>query len=194
MFSKLRDTYLRYYPALLLITIITENISIILSSRYRFNNTSPIYNVFIFIQVLFILGFYIAEVRKLKQVILFKIFAGAFTIFALTNVLFIQKVYEFNQLTYLLGSVFIVIASCMFLYVLIDQIEDKSLFTYSFFWITSANLIFFTGTFFYFLFWYYLVKKNIDNGILFRIILTILNTIYYILTIIGFSCPKKDQK
>ena len=194
MFSRLRGTYLRFYPALLIITIIAENISIILSSKYRIFNTSIVYNIFIFLQIIFILGFYLVETKKN---LMFRLYAGfivTFILFAITNMFFIQKIYEFNQLTYLLGSLFIIVSSCIFLYQLIEQIEDESLFTNSFFWITISNLIFFTGTFFYFLFWYYLVKKNVDNGNLFRSLLTILNIVFYTLIIIGFLCRKKSLR
>lgn len=100
-YSRLRVSYLKWMPAFLLFTIISELGSKILKLNYGHSNTSWIYNVFIVIQIAFFLVFYYVEsnIKLYKRV--FLLFICSFLIFHLINISLWQGFYKFNYFSYL---------------------------------------------------------------------------------------------
>lgn len=193
-FSRLRISILKTLPYFLLITVIIENTSIILSSYLHETNTSWLYNIFIGIQIYFfhLLFLKFTEKRRIWNIFLYSTLI--YSSFYFINISIIQGPHIFNHYSYLLGSFFIIVNSSFCFFELIERNLSQSMFQEPFFWINSAALLFFTGTFIYFLFWYYLVEQSIDNGELYRNILTVLNLLFYSLIIISITWQVKKQR
>lgn len=194
MIPRLRHSSVRFLPVLLFITVACESLSIILSAEFKIYNTAWVYNIFIGCQAIFFFTFYYFQAIKksIKKAAFFCM--TAYSLFYAVNIFTIQGFFVFNHLSYLCGAFFIIINSFLCFIELIETNFQLSIFKYSVFWINCASIIFFTGTFFYFLFWYYLVQNSVDDGSLFRNILTTLNLIFYTFIIIGLLCLKKNQK
>ncbi len=194
LLPRLRHSSLRFLPVLLSITVASEMLSITLSATFKINNTAWVYNFFIGLQAIFFFSFYyfLSLKKSIKQIAFFSMLI--YGVFYAINLSAIQGFFTFNHLSYLLGSFLVIINSLLCFVELIETNHQSSLIKNSIFWINCASLIFFTGSFFYFLFWYYLVQNAVDDGSLFRNILTVLNLAFYTLIIIGLLCLKKNQK
>lgn len=193
--ARLRLSSLKYFPVFLALTVFVELGSKYLRMSNPSLNVSIVYNIFIAFQIAFFLFLLYNEsfTSYRKKIILSLTLFYLF--FYLFNLNFIQGYNIFNYYSYLVGSFFVVVSSLFYLSELIALPDEVQLFSRPMFWITTAALVFFTGTFFYFLFYYFLVFKKMDaNGSLFRSILTILNVLFYSLLIIGFLCSEKKTK
>ena len=186
-------SFLKYFPVLLLLTLVVEVASQLLSSQWGIRS-GWLYNILIGIQLLFYLLLFYRENRNPRFRRIASISIGLFLLFFFINILFGQGPQDFNYFTYLAGSFLVFFNACLLLIWLIQSAEEQPLLRQPLFWITGAALIFFTGTFFYFLFWYFLVIKQIDtNGALFLNLLYVLNIVYYGLLITGFLCPTRKK-
>lgn len=193
-FRQLRVSFLRLFPLFLLLTVSVE-----LGSQwiyYYFKlGTGWLYNIFIGVQMLFFLSLFFVENRNHKRKNIALTSGLIFLLFYIVNLLFLQGVTNFNYISYLVGCFLLMINACIFFLELISRSESEGFFKQQLFWVTSGILVFFTGSFFYFLFWYWLVIRNVDsNGHLFRVLLDILNIVFYCALIIGFICPAPSRK
>jgi hypothetical protein len=105
---------------------------------------------------------------------------------ALTNMLFFQGFTQFNNLTLMAGSIIIVVHSCYFFYELLLAEDDTNPLGSGVFWIASGLLLFFTGTFFYFSLYDYLMHYQLKNNTqIFNLIIFNLSTVLYCCIILG---------
>jgi len=193
-YPRLKSSSLKLLPVFFLITVIVELGSKVLKVYYDYKNTSWLYNIYIMIQISFFPLLYFFCSKEKRKKLIFKFVLFLFLIFHFINILFYQGLYNFNYISYLFGSVLVIFSSFLFFLELIDEGREVILVKLPLFWITSAAILFFTGTFFYFLFFYFLINKADINGNLFRKILTILNIFYYSFLIIGMICRGRVKK
>lgn len=193
-FRRLRTSFLKWFPLFLLVTLMVESGSQWLYMIYKVN-TGQLYNLFICIQIVFFLMMFYTESKRFltKRITLISI--CVFVSFYILNLVLIQGTFSFNYISYLVGAFLIILNACLYFMEIISNDYPTPLTKQPQFWITSGTLIFFTGSFFYFLFWFYLVNRNIDSdGSLYRLILNVLNIIFYTSLIVGFLCPKPIRK
>ena len=193
MLTRLRVPMLKLLVAFLFLTVLVELSSLYLTTNFIIKHSTKIYNFYIGVLIIFFLFFlFVAFKKKInKKITTYAMFV--FLIFYIININGWQKLNNFNYFSYLLGALFLIILSCMYFFELLGK--GEKIFTNSFFWIASAVLFFFSSTFVYFLFWYFLVQKNADtNGSLFMILIQIINVIFYLLIIVSFLCQLKKEK
>jgi hypothetical protein len=106
--------------------------------------------------------FYLHYQKKIfKQVAV--IFLIGFSIFVVSNILFIQGIERFNTNILKGGSFCMIILSCLFFVELLSKEEQTNVFTEPMFWIATGVFLFNTGEFFYTLFLDYLTKNHLDK-------------------------------
>lgn len=192
---RLRLSVLKMFPIFLFLTVSVELGSKYIRSISPSFNANWVYNIFIAAQILFFLYLLNKESKHERTKKLTTVFIICFLLFHSINIVIGQGISAFNYHSYLLGSFFVIISSFLFLSELIDSPDEIRIVRVPMFWVSTASLVFFTGTFFYFLFFYFLVTKKMDiDGSLFRTILTILNILFYSLLILGFLCSRKEAK
>ncbi|HZY79155.1 MAG TPA: hypothetical protein VFE50_06520 [Cyclobacteriaceae bacterium] len=146
---------------LLLLSLIQDLVGIVFGILLRHNVNVLNSIVFPFKLSLFLL-FYKNKIdsRGTAQAINAAIcFLGAF---ALTNLLFIQKT-SINSYTSVFGQVCMILISIRYFYLLILELPTESITKLPMFWINTAVLIYFSGTFFQYLAADYLVTVLNDN-------------------------------
>jgi hypothetical protein len=106
--------------------------------------------------------FYLHYQKKIcKQVAV--IFLIGFSIFFMSNILFIQGIERFNTNILKVGSFCMIILSCLFFVELLSKEEQTTVFAEPMFWIATGVFLFNTGEFFYALFLDYLTKNHLDK-------------------------------
>lgn len=75
----------------------------------------------------------------------------SFVLFTLINLFFIQLPFNFNSYSTALASVYILVISLTYFYVLIQQLPAESITKLPMFWINTAMLVNYSGTFFVYL-------------------------------------------
>lgn len=86
-----------------------------------------------------------------------------FVIFALINLFFIQGLFNFNGYATAFSSICFIVISLTYFYVLIQQLPAESITKLPMFWINTAFLIYYSGTFLLWLTADYLIKVLNNN-------------------------------
>jgi len=187
LMQKNKFSFLKYFSAFLLLTLIAEVYGSYLFSINR--NNVVLYNffsIFEFSFYFFIISLLIKNVRMRKII---RISIISYIFLAITNILFIQGMQTFHTITYSLGCLLIVIFCIYYFLELFRFPKSEKLYTNPAFWICSALLFFYCCGFpLYGLIIYW--DKNIPKLILNNLenIFTILNISLYSLFIIAFLC------
>jgi hypothetical protein len=187
VFFKLNpeDSYLRYFPPFLLLTLFIEFIGLYLNERGRDNVL--VYNFFTTFEFCFYLWIIslIIKNNTMKKVIRIIIIVYALT--ATTNIIFIQKL-QFHTVTYALGCL-VVVAICIYYFFELFRFPGSiRLASNPAFWICSGLLFFYCcgfPLFGLFNYWSGISKLVLKN---FGQILTILNVFLYSLFTLAFLC------
>jgi hypothetical protein len=114
----------------------------------------------------------------------FVIVASLFCVFALVNILFIQKTTP-NSYTFLFHSGILLTYSLLYFYFLIHDLPSLHVHRLPMFWFNSALLIFHAGTFFLFSFTSYLVNVLKDNLIVYWSFHNVLSIIEHFIFLVG---------
>ena len=142
-------------------------VSIELTGRYiRTGLHQPnawLYNLSVPIEYLFYTFlFYLNYQRKVyKQAAV--AFLISFTIFSVSNILFIQGIERFNTNILKIGSFCMIVLSCLYFVELLSREDQFNLISEPMFWIAAGVFLFNAGEFFYTLFSDYLIKNHLDK-------------------------------
>ena len=190
--QKSTPSYLKFFPAYflcgLLVGIYEEY-----TSSHRISNTgiANVYSIADFCFIFFVLRATIVN-PKVRRIILSTIIV--FALFALINVLFIQKKIGFNPVNFTVGSL-ITVSFCIYYFVeLFQKTEAQSLASLPAFWIVSAVLFNTVLTFPMFALISFMQQTSpfISNNI--STIFNIILVLTYILYSIGFLCRIRIRK
>ena len=193
-FTRLRSLQSRAILLFLFVTVMVELSSLYITTQVIMKNSTRIYNFYIYFLVVFFMFYLYRSFKGIGYKRAGLVFFWAFTVFYLLNILFWQQLDQFNYFSYLAGSVLLIILACLYLFELLEAADEGILANESF-WVTSGILFFFTGTFVYFLCWYFLVDQAADkNGQLFRVLIQVINVIFYLLLSISFICQAGKKK
>lgn len=192
---RLRFPVLQWLVAFLGLTLLVELAGFYLPTSFIIKHAAKYYNGFIGVQISFFLLCLLIATQKRQNKEAIKAMLVAFAMIFVINLVGIQGVSTFNHITYLAGALFLIVASCLFFFELLSAESTEGLFRNNLFWLVAAILFFFTSTFVYFLFWFYLVIKELDKGgQLFQILMQVINVVFYSLIIISFLCQMKERK
>lgn len=191
-FQRKEDGYLRLFPIFLLITLLVESTSMF--GLVRRNANAAMYNffsVFEFSFYFFILGEIIKNVRVKKIV---RAIIWLYGLLAIGNIIFIQKIYGFPSLTYMIGA-FLIVVICIYYFFELFQISHSvTLVRQPAFWICSGLLFFYCCSFPIF------ASMNLTKTLplfIFRnfgLIVNILNVLLYSSFTIAFVCRLRTRK
>ena len=179
--------YLKSFPPFLIATIIIEVLASYFWSIGK--NNMLLYNSFTAIEFCFYLWIIsrIIKSKRVKKIILITVIF--YFISALINILFIQGMKTFHNITYSLGCLLVVVFCIYYFLELFRLPKSEKLYTNPAFWISSALLFFYCCSFpLYGLIIYWdkkipkLILNNLEN------IFTILNISLYSLFTIAFLC------
>jgi len=161
---------------------------------YKLNNI-VLYNIDILIEGLtFCYALYYLHRSSLIKRLL-KITATAFILFWVADFFFIQKEYEFNTYSYLLSSIVLSGFSLTTIYIFVFEKTFKDPFHNFFFWLSIGILFCDLGNVPYLMFYNILFQKAILIAYSLTIISQMVNTILYIMIIIGilYQRPQSNE-
>jgi hypothetical protein len=188
---KTKQPYIQWLLLYIFITFVIE-----VYGRYLGKGNQWIFTLYLPLQFSFFSFLYYSATAepKAKKIILFS--SVVFFLFALINILFIQKLSTFNYYTILLSSLLLIGFSLFYFFEMIVIARyHKNLFFQYMFWLSLSCLIFFVGCFLYFSAWDILVTRHVDNkGVLYRLIFNIVNIIHYsLLSISAIVIPQQRK-
>ncbi|HET6543265.1 MAG TPA: hypothetical protein VFG46_22415 [Chryseolinea sp.] len=114
----------------------------------------------------------------------FVLVACVFAVFALVNILFIQKTTP-NSYTYLFHSAIMITYCLLYFYVLMQDLPSLYVHQLPMFWFNAGLLVFHAGTFFLFSFHAYLVNVLKNNMLIYWSFHNMLSNIEHIIFLIG---------
>jgi len=185
-FQKNVPSYLRLFPAFLLLTIVVELAVDWLSSHGTPSTT--LYNFFGVVEFLFYM-YVLREIiysKKVKMIIFYA--AWVYASLGVTNVLFIQKIASFNSITYALGCLLISTLCIYFFFELFQITSSVKLTQLPAFWICTGLLFYYTCSFPLWSLANFLRKMPVIITRNIEIILLLLNVFLYSSFTIAFLC------
>ena len=188
--KKTSYNYLKLFPPLLLVTLIVELLGAYLGSQGK--NNLALYNFFSVFWICYCLGIINCVITNTRVK---KIMWGTivlYTLAAIINILFIQKVKTFNTVTYSFGFLLIVLFCIYYFFELFSLPKSVHLANNPAFWICLGLLFFCCCGFplYGFINYWAKVPLVIQN---FNIIVTVLNIFLYSLFTIAFLCAKTPK-
>lgn len=119
--------------------------------------------------------------------ILIVVFAAA----ALSASFWIEDIYETNSISFNMGSIIIILYSVFYIIQLYESPpEMENLLAFPFFWINTANLFFYCGTFLQMGLDDYVKGFDPDLANRLQVINYVLNYVMYLFYLVGFLCQK----
>jgi hypothetical protein len=187
--SKYFSTELKYLLLLIFISVVSDGISYFFSVN-RLNNSLAV-NLYSIIEVLLYLKIYSINFKSDK----FKIFPMVLLSILSTIIgveLFKGQLMEMPSVTLMINSsISIMLLSILWFYRIFKNAEFSNLLKEPFFWINSSSLVYFSSSFFIFLFNNYL-SSNGANSL--WVLHNTLHIIYFLIIIIGFWKQRYHQK
>jgi hypothetical protein len=123
----------------------------------------------------------------------FVLIVGVFAVFAIVNILFIQKLAP-NSYTYLFHAAIIITYCLLYFYVLMQDLPSLYVHQLPMFWFNAGLLVFHAGTFFLFSFHAYLVNVLKNNMLIYWSFHNMLSNIEHIIFLIGLYYDLKLLK
>lgn len=193
-FNKLKSTLYKWFLPYLIVMAVYEFgtfngwFTVSGSNHWSFNIISTL-------EFLFYGYFLFRLLRKNKAKRIFTL-ALCFTLFVTTlNIFFIQGFWKLHTYSYLLQSVVIIAATCMFFYQLMQNVQSKiPLFRNPDFWLCTGLLFYYLGSFMFFAsFSHMAYKGNPNYTMLYQVIYNFYNIILYVCLINSFLCFRKTK-
>lgn len=187
--SKYFSTELKYLLLLIFISVVSDGISYFFSVN-RLNNSLAV-NLYSIIEVLLYLKIYSVNFKSGK----FKIFPIV-VLFVLSTIigveLFKGQLIEMPSVALMINSsISVMLLSILWFYRIFKNSEFSNLLKEPFFWINSSSLVYFSSSFFIFLFSNYLSSIG---AVSLWVLHNTLHIIYFVIIIIGFWKQRLHQK
>ena len=195
VFNKIRHHVFIWFVPYMLIVVFVDIIATFLPVKINGSN-QWLFNLYLPFQNLFFSAIFYSFLnqKRLKKLVL----TGCvlFLVFFFVNLFFIQGVREFNNYSFVVTAIFIIIYSGLSLLQMVRSDSPKSLFKNPLFWISASCLIFFTGfaTFFAVYFYYKTSPQAFDQmQTLYHIMTRYIITIHYILLIFALVFATQNE-
>lgn len=136
LWPRIKHSFFKYFP-LLLLMIVAAELSGAYMGQVLHKSNYPIYNITSPISTFFYCLLFYQYLRAKKIVVPILI---VFILFTLINLFFLQGIGRFNSYTLILGSLILVILSCLYLYEMLYSEEYIVPVKQPMFWITVGLL------------------------------------------------------
>jgi hypothetical protein len=189
-YSSLRNTILRYFPFFLLFIVAAELTGTYIGQVLHASNHT-LYNFTYFVGFIFYTSLYyqIYQVPTHRKILVY--IAVLFLLFYTLNIFFIQKIGIFNSYSVILGSLILIVYTCLYFLELIQQVKPAKTLKEPLFWISSGILISCLIGFFY---WTFFELRIDRSGKLLRLLIKNSVLVRYLCFSIGFICQKMYHK
>jgi len=144
----------RWLIVVILIYAITEFL-FFFTGKYLHQNNLYLTHVFPVIEFALLVCFFRETLSKKAITILII----SFTILSILNVLFFENLNEFNTLARAVEALLLIIISLMYFYSLLRDLSEKYLEQSPLFWVATSILIYFSGSFFIFIYGNYIMPS-----------------------------------
>jgi hypothetical protein len=182
-------SYLRYLQYLLAIALFFEVGSEILTVRNI--NSNFIDHLYQPIELILLSALYYHALNKNSHMTIIRLGVPVALSASLILSVWIEGIFNPNTASFIIGSIFIILYSVLYKYQLFASPPTKeSLLVNPIFWINTANLFFYCGTFFQMGLDSYIRKGNASLADELHIINHGLNYMLYVLYLIGFLCKR----
>ena len=183
--------HLKLFSVLLGLTLLTEICAKFLLHWFRLESNYPIYNIYILIQDSFYAVYFMLIISSsiAKKVIIF--FLILFPAFWIATTFFILGANAWNSYAIMLGDIFIVYFSVIYLYELFVSEKLVKLHLSPEFWIATASVIYFSSELPLTGMLNYMATNYPEQTLVLFKILQLLNIIMYSIFIYAFLCRVK---
>lgn len=185
-FSKPVPLYLKLFPWFIFITFVVEIIAEYLA--YTVRNKNAVYNFYSILEftfLVFLIYNYIQN-KRIRRVIVYVI--CVYLPVMLVNIFFIQGIHHFHTITFLPGSLLLILFSAWCLYELFFKNPAKAPFKQPAFWIATGILLFRSCSVPIFLVLEFGRQFTFKESVLISQFMLAINLIYYSLFSIAFFC------
>jgi hypothetical protein len=189
-YSSLKNTVLRYFPFFLLFIVAAELTGTYIGQVMHESNHT-LYNFTYLIGFIFYTTLYykIYKVPIHRKILVY--ISVLFILFYVLNIFFIQKIGIFNSYSVIVGSLVLIVYTCLYFLELIQQVKAEKTLTEPMFWISTGILISCLIGFFY---WTFFELKIDRSGTLLRLLIKNAVLVRYLCFSIGFLCQKMYQR
>lgn len=194
LFNKLKKSHFVLFIPFLAVTIIYEYGSF--SGWFTINDlnlwSANLFTTFefLFYMTLFSFGFKEANIRRWIFIC-----GICFLCFFLLNIYTIQKFWNLNTYTIILGSLIIIFWCCFIFFKIISNESEIDLFKFPLFWISTGLIIFYLSQFAFMLYFNYMLKsEDYQYASLFTTISNASNVVLYSCISIALICSKSPIK
>jgi hypothetical protein len=185
--------YFRFFSLITGVTFIVESIAFYFLF-FTFQPTFLLYHFYLPFEYAVLAFIYYKAISKSWKKKLFLISIPVFWALHLFLSLFIQKIDGGNSYAIMVSLILIVTLSLSYYFELLQKEGTVSLVRDPLFWISTGNLIFYSGVFFLMGFLHFLMKEAPELSRKLMVINYFLNYILYSLYIIGFLCTIQSKK
>jgi hypothetical protein len=184
-YDKLTRSH-RFLYGFIVVGTLTELVNKTLKGMFVISNNMPLGHIYISLSFIFLALFYLYELKNFidKKIIVAVIIL--YELFCLHNVIFFQSHLAFPSIPGAISSLLLVTFAILLFANIMKEGKIQVLTDSSIIWINSAVLLYFSGNFFYYTLFNFML--NYSREFLNRtfIFFAILNSIFYILIAIGF--------
>ncbi len=189
--QKLLGKDLKIILVYCIIGFATELIQFTLIRVFKFQNTlfiGHLYNPFQFTMVSLFYAFYIKSVIKQKYITLIIIL---FILISIANSAFFQSIYVFNNYMRSLSRFILIGYNILYFYVILRDLKFTQPSKEPSIWVSSGFLIYFSGSFLYYIFTNYLLAISMELLLKFGYMHMILGFFCYVMIIVAFILVKR---
>lgn len=192
-FKKLSISHRFLYWFIVLGTI-TETTSRISKKLFVISNNMPLGHVYISLSFLLLALFYLYELQNFinKKVIIAIIVI--FELFCLHNAIFFQSHLTFPSIPGAISALLLVAFAILSFANIMREGKIRKLSDSSLIWINSAVLFYFSGNFFYYTLYNFILNYSREFSILTINFLALINTIFYALIAVGLWKAGKQKQ
>ncbi len=180
--------HLRLFPLLLFMTFVVESTAFYFQG-FRKQSTQPLYHLFLPFLYSALSYIYLKSIESAS--ILRKIIFYSIPVFIAIHIylsIFVQKINAPNSYAFMLAAVLIVVWSLTYFYNLLQSKTVLKLSATPLFWISTGNVLFYSGAFFVMGSLSFLLTNNKQLASKLFVLIYVLNYFLYSLYTIGFLC------
>jgi hypothetical protein len=190
--DKSSPLYLKIFPVLILVVLVGEYIGLQMARKHQTNVF--LYNIIGAIEFTFYLFFYHSIYRASQARKIMLILIMVYWVAALINIFFIQGINVFNTYTYMVGCLFVILASSYYFLEMFRYPQSGSIMREPAFWITSALLFYYTCVLPVFGILNYISSISRYWNHVLRFIINLTNILLYSLFTLAFLCKLSFRK
>lgn len=186
-----RDQIVKLIGLAFLLGFLSNSAALVMNLIFKLNPNLPqsIYKILIF----WVLGAIYYHALGKRNKLIYILLSLAFTVFALINLLVIQKS-QINSYASIVTAIIIIIYAVHYFYRLMIDLPTLNLQRLPMFWFNAAFLLFYSGALFLFVFTDYLVNVLNNNLLVYWGFHNILNIVAHLIVLVGLWIDLRNIK